>query len=130
MASVPPSLPGPEDIHRQVLPNGITVLARANFNSSAVSMNGYIHVGSLAEPDEKLGLADFTASALMRGTEERTFDEIFNALESVGASFGYDSGTHTTSFGGRALAEDLGLLLELLSETLRSPAFPEHEVEK
>jgi zinc protease len=130
MASAAHSLPGPEDIHRQVLPNGITVLARANFNSSAVSMNGYLPAGSLAEPDDKLGLADFTASALMRGTDRRTFDEIFNELESVGASFGYDSGTHTTSFGGRALAEDLGLLLGLLSETLRSPAFPPDEVEK
>jgi zinc protease len=130
MAPAAHSLPGPEDIHRQVLPNGITVLSRANFNSSAVSMNGYLPAGSLAEPDDKLGLADFTASALMRGTDRRTFDEIFNELESVGASFGYDSGTHTTSFGGRALAEDLGLLLGLLSETLRSPAFPPDEVEK
>ena len=124
------SLPGPEDIHRKVLPNGITVLCRANFNSPSVSINGYVNAGSLFDPDEKLGLADFTASALMRGTEKHSFDSLYNELESVGASLGFDAGVHTTGFHGRALVEDLTLLLDLLSETLRQPIFPDDEVEK
>ncbi len=124
------SLPGPEDIHREVLPNGIVVLARSNFNSPSVSIGGYIHTGSLFDPDEKLGLADFAASALMRGTAKHSFDELYNQLESVGASLGFDSGLHTTSFHGRALEEDLLLLLGLLSETMRHPTFPKDEVEK
>ncbi|HEX2697300.1 MAG TPA: pitrilysin family protein [Anaerolineales bacterium] len=124
------SLPGPEDIHREALPNGITVLARSNFNSPSVSVSGYIQTGSLFDPDEKLGLADFTASALMRGTDKYSFDQLYNELESVGASLGFDSGLHTTGFHGRALEEDLSLLLGLLSETMRHPAFPDAEVEK
>ena len=39
-------------------------------------------------------------------------------------------GIHTTGFHGRALIEDLPLLLGLLSEILRQPTFPEVEVEK
>ena len=35
------SLPGPEDIDRQILPNGITVLTRSNFNSPSVVIAGY-----------------------------------------------------------------------------------------
>lgn len=124
------SLPGPEDIHREVLSNGITVLARSNFNSPSVTISGYLHTGSLFDPDEKLGLADFTASALMRGTTKHSFDALYNELESVGASLGFDSGLHTTSFHGRALSEDLLLLLKLLSETLREPIFPKDEIEK
>ncbi|MBI3738975.1 MAG: insulinase family protein [Chloroflexi bacterium] len=124
------SLPGPDDIHREVLPNGIVVLARSNFNSPSVSISGYIHTGSLFDPDEKLGLADFAASALTRGTAKYSFDELYNQLESVGASLGFDSGLHTTSFHGRALEEDLSLLLGLLSETMRHPTFPKGEVEK
>jgi zinc protease len=124
------SLPGPEDINRAVLSNGITVLSRSNFNSPSVTISGYIHTGSLFDPDKKLGLADFTASALMRGTADHTFDSLYNELESVGASLGFDSGLHTTSFHGRALAEDLSLLLHLLSETMRRPVFPKGEVEK
>jgi zinc protease len=124
------SLPGPDDIHRVQLPNGIIVLARSNFNSPSISINGYLPAGAIFESDEKLGLADFVASSLMRGTQPRTFDAIYNELESVGASVGFDAGVHNTSFGGRSLAEDLPLVLTLLSESLRTPTFPEIEMEK
>jgi zinc protease len=124
------SLPGPDDITRAVLSNGITVLARANFNSPSIVISGYLHAGSLFEADPKAGLAGFTASALMRGTEKRDFQEIYEALESAGASLGYNGGTHTTAFGGKALSEDLELLLNVLSETLRHPTFPQDQVER
>jgi zinc protease len=124
------SLPGPKDVFRAVLPNGITVLARSNFNSPSVSVSGYLPAGAIFESDEKLGLADFVSTALMRGTQTHTFDSIYNELESVGASMGFDSGVHNTSFGGRSLVEDLPLLLSLLSESLRMPTFPVQEVEK
>lgn len=124
------SLPGADDITRVVLPNGIVVLARPNFNSPSVTLNGYLQVGALADPDELLGLADFTASALMRGTHSRTFQQLYNALESVGATFGYGGGTHSTGLGGKALAEDLDLLLDMLAETLRTPLFPADQIER
>ncbi len=127
---VKPSLPSSEDIYRATLPNGIIVLARANFSNPSISMGGYLPAGSIFESDKKLGLADFVASSLMRGTQKRGFDSIYNELESVGASLGFDSGVHNVSFGGRALVEDLPLLLKLLSESLRTPTFPNDEVEK
>lgn len=124
------SLPGPDDIYREVLPNGITVLTRSNFNSPSVVISGYFEAGALFDPDEKLGLAEYTTIALMRGTKTRTFDEIYQALESVGASLGFNTGFHKSGFNGRSLSEDLPLLLNLLSETLTSPVFPKTEVEK
>jgi zinc protease len=124
------SLPGPDDITRTVLPDGIAVLVRSNFASPSVVISGYINAGSIFEPDEKLGLADFTATALMRGTRRRSFQKIYDAIESVGANLGFNSGTHTTSFNGRSLAEDLPLLLDLLADSLRHPVFPEEQIEK
>jgi zinc protease len=124
------SLPGPEDIHRELLPNGMTILARSNFNSPSVVVAGYFDAGALFDSDEKLGLAEYTSSALMRGTQKRTFDEIYNALESVGASLGFNTGVHKSGFSGRSLAEDLPLLFDLLSEALIIPTFPKAEMEK
>ena len=124
------SLPGPDDIHREVLSNGITILTRSNFNSPSVVISGLFDAGALFDPDEKLGLADFVTSALMRGTQRRSFDEIYQALESVGASLGFNTGVHKSGFHGRSLAEDLPLLLDLLSESLMQPTFPKAEVEK
>jgi zinc protease len=124
------SLPGPDDITRETLPNGITVLTRSNFNSPSVVVTGYFGAGALCDPDDKLGLAEYTAYALMRGTKNRTFDKIYNELESVGASLGFSSGVHTSGFNARSLAEDLPLLLKLMSESLVTPAFPKAEMEK
>jgi zinc protease len=124
------SLPGPDDIHRGVLDNGIIVLSRPNFNSPSIFISGYLPAGSLLDPDEKLGLADFVSSMLMRGTNTCDFQQIYDSLEGVGASFGYHTGGHTTGFNGRSLAEDLPLLLETLSDTLQNPTFPADHLEK
>lgn len=124
------ALPGPNDIYREVLPNGITILTRSNFNSPSVVIGGFFNAGSLFDPDAKLGLADFVSSALMRGTKTRTFDTIYNELESAGASLGFSSGVHSSGFNGRSLAEDLPLLLNLLAGSLINPTFPKAEVEK
>ena len=122
------AIPGPDDITQKELENGIRLVTRSNFNSPSVSIRGYLTSGSLLDPDDQLGLADFTASALMRGNANRDFMTIYDALESVGASLGFNGATHTTGFGGQSLAEDLPLLLEILSETLQSPTFPGQQV--
>ena len=130
MVSMLHSLPGIDDVHRMELSNGIIVLARANFNSPSVVISGYLHAGGLLDPDDKLGLADFASSALMRGTQMRDFQKLYDELESVGASFGYNSGTHYVGFGGRSLVEDLPLLLDVMADTLQNPTFPLDQVEK
>ena len=122
--------PGADDITRVELKNGITVLCRSNFNSPSIVLRGNLPAGSLFDTEEKLGLADFTASMLMRGTEKNDFQSIYDALESVGASFNFDANTHTIGFGGRALSEDLPLLMEMLSEGLRKPTFPTEHIER
>lgn len=124
------SLPSAETITRTELPNGIVVLAFENHSSPSVVVGGSLWAGSLSEAPEQAGLASFTAGMLMRGTENRTFDQINEALESVGAQLGFHSGVHSVSFGGKALAEELDLLLEMLADCLQHPKFPTSEAEK
>ncbi len=126
----PRSLPGPEDIFRQILPNRIVLLTRSNFNSSSVVVSGYVAAGSQLDPLDKLGLAHFTALALMRGTARSDFQSLYDRLESAGASLGFGASVHTTSFSGRALAEDLPLLFATLSECLSQPVFPPEQVSR
>lgn len=123
------TLPGPDNILRTELPNGIVLLVRSNFHTHSVVVNGYLMAGGLFDEDDKLGLAGFTAAALMRGTKKHSFYEIYDALESTGANLHINGGTHTTGFGSKALAEDLDLLLDLLAESLRHPVFPADQVE-
>lgn len=125
-----PSYPGPETIDRQTMDNGITVLLYENPAAETVAIEGLVRAGSLAEPDEKAGLADFTADLLTRGTRARSFDEISEILETIGAGLSFGSARHTSGFSAYCLAEDLDLVLDLLMESLLQPTFPADEVEK
>lgn len=124
------TIPGPDDIIRSELPNGITLLVRENHSSPSAVVSGYLRVGARDERAEQAGLASFTASALMRGTRHRSFEQIYAELEPIGASMGISGGTFTTGFGAKSLAEDLPLVLDILADVLRHPTFPSDEVER
>jgi zinc protease len=124
------SFPSAETIARAELPNDIVVLAYENPHNPSVVIGGYLWAGSQSEAAEQAGLASFTAGMLMRGTENRSFGQINESLESAGAQLSFHTGGHTTSFGGKALVEDLDLLLDILADSLTQPTFPEKEVEK
>lgn len=124
------SLPGPDTIVRRELANGITVLVRTNDYARSVVITGSLDVGSLFDPPQVTGLASFTAALLLRGTLSRDFATIHEMLEGNGASLSISGGRHTAGFSGKSLAEDLPLLLDLLSDAVRHPAFADEQVER
>ncbi len=124
------SYPGPESIRRHVLDNGIKVLIYENPQSGTVSLQGVVRAGALAETRQNAGLANFAADMLMRGTHKRSFDEIFEALESVGAGVSFGGGRHTSGFASHSLVEDFDLVLDVIIESLCRPTFPEEHIER
>lgn len=138
------AFPGPETITRHVLSNGITVLTLENHISPSVFVSGYFAAGSQDDmefsPDglstnaegypRKMGLASFTIDAMERGTVHRSFDQLYEEVESIGASFGLNAGTHNTAFGAKGLAEHLPVLLDILKDVICTPAFDPRQVEK
>ncbi|MFO7684036.1 MAG: pitrilysin family protein, partial [Chloroflexota bacterium] len=122
--------PGPETIHRHVLPNGIVILAYENFASESVVIEGLVRAGSIVDPAGQEGLASFTASALLRGAGKRDFDAIYEDLEAVGADLNISGTKHSTDFGASCLAEDIDLVLEILAYALRQPTFPAAHIEQ
>lgn len=124
------SVPGPDSIHRHVLDNGITVLVYENMDSGTVSIEGLVWAGAVNENRENAGLANFTADLLMRGTHKRSFDEIFEELESAGAGVSFGGARHTSGFSGHSLVEDFDLILDVIDESLRCPTFPAEQIER
>lgn len=117
-------LPGEDIISRTELPNGLIVLTKSDFTSPSIVVSGYLQCGAINDPEEKLGLGLFTSYALMRGTVLRRYRKIYNELETAGASLGFGASIQSTNFGGRALAEDLPLIIKTISEAIRWPIFP------
>ena len=124
------NLPGADSIARFEIPNGITLLTYTNFNTHSVDLIGLLEAGGAADPKQKLGLAHFTASMLSRGTLKRSFTDYHDLLESRGASLSFSCGTRSTWFRGKALAEDLEMLVDLAAESLQQPSFPHEYVER
>jgi zinc protease len=124
------SIPHAETITRAQLNNGITVLVYPTFAAQSVVISGHLHAGSLFEQPAQGGLASMTAFGLMRGTQQRDFFSLHDALEAIGADLGVSASAHLASFAGKALAEDLPTLLDVLAGTLRTPTFPAAQIER
>lgn len=124
------SIPGAHNITRAVLTNGITVLVYENFAAQSVVISGTLRVGALNETPAQNGLAALTASASMRGAQKHDFNAINEALEDIGADLDLGSNVNTTSFSGKALAEDLPTLIDVLADVVRHPTFPIPQVER
>jgi zinc protease len=124
------SIPGPHNIVRCTYANGMTVLVKENFSSPSVVIDGLMRAGAADDPIGKEGVSSFTAHLLMRGTERRTFAQIYEEIEAVGATVDVSSGISVTSFGAKALSEDLPLVVDMLADVLQHPIFPEVEMEK
>lgn len=124
------NFPGPDSIRRHVFDNGITVLVYENMDSGTVSIEGVVWAGAGNETRANAGLANFTADLLMRGTHKRSFDEIFEELESAGAGVSFGGSQHTSGFSGHSLVEDFDLVLDIIDESLRRPTFPAEQIER
>ena len=124
------SIPGPETIQRRGYPNGMVVLVKENFASPVVVIDGMLRFGSVDVPRERAGLAAFMAEVLTRGTQRRTFRQIYEEIESVGATVGVGAGLNVSGFGSKSLAESLPNMIDILADVLQRPTFPTAEVEK
>jgi len=124
------SLPGPDTIARRRFANGLVSLAWENWSSPSVVVHGWLWAGSIDESAEQAGLSGLTASMMTSGTERRTFAQIGEEIESLGATLSFTSGGHTTAFTAKCLSEDLSLVLDVLTDCLYHPTFPIEYVEK
>jgi zinc protease len=116
---------------RVVLENGVTLIVQENRANPTVSVSGaLLSAGGIFDPAGKPGLAAFTASQLSRGTRTRSLLDIARTLEDIGASAAVGGGTEYASLGGRSLSRDFGTVLDVLSDQLRNPIFPQDELEK
>ena len=116
--------------HREVLPNGIVLLVAERPAVPIVAVRVYMRAGSIYDPPDQAGLANLTGAVLTRGTAKRTGPELDSAIEFVGASLQAGASRDGLSVSLTAQKKDMTLGLDLLSEVVLTPAFPEAEFEQ
>ncbi|ELS02062.1 putative Zn-dependent peptidase [Xenococcus sp. PCC 7305] len=119
-----------QNIHRIVLPNGITLLIVENQAADLVAGRFFFkNAGSIVESRDRAGLSNLVASVMTKGTRNLSALEIAEQVESIGASLGADAGTDYFLLSLKAVSGDFTPILRLLSEIIRFPSFPIEEVE-
>ena len=115
---------------RHVFDNGLTLLIQENRFNQTVAINGRLKAGSMYDRQGFYGLSDVVANMLTKGTEKRTWEEIAEATESVGANISVVGSTEAVGIEGRLLSKDFDRVLDVLNDILRAPNFPQEEIEK
>src|SRR5271166_6538602 len=71
-------------ITREVLPNGLAVVAEPMPHTHSVSIGVWVRSGSRSEPERLNGIAHFIEHMVFKGTARRTAEQIAREMDSVG----------------------------------------------
>jgi len=117
-------------VHSHTLKNELKVLLVESRSLPTVSITASVLAGARHDPEAKAGLAIMVSRLLDEGTENRTSLEIADAIESVGGAIDTDGSFERIAASAGVLNKDIDLGLELLSDLLIRPTFPQEYVDK
>jgi len=133
VAAPPPRRPFEETVRQRTLRNGARLFALENRFNPTVALSGSLRAGRLYAPEDRRMIASIAAGELMKGTARRTKLELAEDLESRAASLSFSSDASDpvgVDVTGAALSRDIDLLIDTLAEVLRTPTFPQDELDK
>ncbi|MCI0331055.1 MAG: insulinase family protein [candidate division Zixibacteria bacterium] len=120
-------LPVPESFK---LSNGLTVIYNHRPWLPITSARLVIKTGSDANPKDLPGLANFTVGMLDEGTKTRNALQIADEVAGLGASLSTSSTMDASQVAVQSLTKNFSKALELLSDVVLHPSFPEEEIER
>ena len=110
--------------------NGIDLVVLKTGVQEVVTLRGSLAAGDSLSPDTNPALADLTAGLLDKGTTNHDKFAISQMLGDVGASISFNSTASSLNINAHCLRKDLPLVIGLISEQLRTPAFTPEEFAK
>jgi zinc protease len=113
-----------------VFKNGMTVLLLEKHGVPIVNFAALVKTGAAADPAGEEGLASITAQLLRKGTQKRTAQQFAADSDFTGGSVEADASADFSSVSGEFLNKDLARGLDLFSDALLHPIFPQSEVDK
>ncbi|OLP16908.1 peptidase M16 [Leptolyngbya sp. 'hensonii'] len=107
----------------------MVVLAVENSAADIISARIFIRTGTLWESPQEAGISHLFASVLTKGTEQFSSLEIAERIECTGAGLGADASSDYFLLSLKTVSPDFPEMLDLAGHILRSPTFPENEVD-
>ncbi len=128
-SQAPSPSPAPDfnlgDYEEFALDNGLKVIVVENHKLPVVSFQLFVDRGAILEGD-KTGLTSIVGQMLRRGTVNKTKAEIDEEIEFIAATIS----TSSSGFYASALKKHTKKLLDLATELIYEPSFPQEEFDK
>lgn len=119
----------PPIVHRK-LSNGLEILVVENHELPVVNLNLVIRAGRSSDPAGQPGLTSLLAATWDEGTTRRTAEQIAEELAGIGASLSINSDWDTTTARLFTLKRHLPAALDVYSDVIQHPSFPEKELQR
>jgi predicted Zn-dependent peptidase len=117
-------------IVREVLDNGLRLVTEAMPHVRSVSIGVWLTRGSRHETDDRNGIAHFVEHMLFKGTDNRTAEDIAQAIDSIGGQLDAFTSKEYAGYYIKVLDEHLPLAVDLLADVVLHPRFADEDIER
>jgi predicted Zn-dependent peptidase len=115
---------------REVLDGGLRLITEAMPQVRSVTIGVWLMRGSRHESDAQAGIAHFVEHMLFKGTDQRSAEDIAQAIDSIGGQLDAFTAKEYASYYIKVLDEHLPLAVDLLADIVLRPAFVAEEIER
>jgi predicted Zn-dependent peptidase len=116
------------NIHRQVLPNGLTILSEEMNHLRSVSIGIWVKTGSRDEDLQWNGISHFIEHMVFKGTENRSAEDIARQVDSIGGNLDAFTAKECICFNMKVLDEHLPIAFDILSDLVLNPVFKVEDI--
>lgn len=117
-------------VKKTTLDNGLKIATEQIESVKSVSVGIWVKTGSRNETDKQAGITHFLEHMLFKGTESRSSYDIAMSMESVGGYLNAFTSSEYTCYYSRCINTQLDKALDVLSDMVLNPSFPQEEIEK
>lgn len=117
-------------VEKTTLDNGLKIVTEKVESVKSVSVGIWVKTGSRNESDKQAGITHFLEHMLFKGTESRSSYDIAMSMESVGGFLNAFTSSEYTCYYSRCLNTKLAKALDVLSDMVLHPSFPDEELQK
>lgn len=118
------------EVTKTVLSNGITVLIKDNPSVPVFAVRAVFLGGSRYENEKNNGISNFVSEMFVRGTENRTTEQIASEIESMAGEIEGFSGKNSIGVTVESLSRNFEDTMDIFADVIRNTAFPEQEIER
>lgn len=128
LLALPAGARAANDVRRERLANGFTVIVRENPLAPVVAVSLLVDMGSLWERPETAGLANFVHAVMVKGTRKRTGSQLADQIAALGGKLSAAGEADYAEIHATALARFWRDLLGLTAELALEPRLAADDV--